>query len=134
VTMACMFLQFVSFHVVDIISLNSTPPFFPKLFVLFDKILCFLDLSKVYNFKFCIFVCPNFWKNTFGLNYMLNNALFDFFRYEKTHILLLHMKRYIVCVSRCCNARGSKKHESWMWGHMWNECDDWMWSVCGDWM
>jgi hypothetical protein len=29
-----------------------------------------LELSKVHDFNFCIFVCPNFWKDTFGLNYM----------------------------------------------------------------
>ncbi len=39
-------------------------------------IFCSLDLSKVYDFKFCIFVCPGFWKDTFGLNYMSKDALF----------------------------------------------------------
>jgi hypothetical protein len=28
-----------------------------------------LELSKVYDFNFRIFVCPSFWKDTFGLNY-----------------------------------------------------------------
>jgi hypothetical protein len=37
-----------------------------------------LDLSKVYDFKFHIFVHPIFGKDTFGLNYMLKDALFDF--------------------------------------------------------
>jgi len=37
----------------------------------------YLDLSKVYDFKFCIFVHPNFWKDTFGFNYMSKDALFD---------------------------------------------------------
>jgi hypothetical protein len=41
-------------------------------------IICSLDLSKVYDFKFCIFVHPDFLKDTFGLNHMSKDALFDF--------------------------------------------------------
>jgi hypothetical protein len=36
-----------------------------------------VDLSKVYDFKCHIFVHPNFWKDTFGFNYMSKDALFD---------------------------------------------------------
>jgi hypothetical protein len=43
-----------------------------------------LDLSKVYDFKFHIFLSPNFWKDTFGLNYMSKDVLFDF--HKKNHI------------------------------------------------
>jgi hypothetical protein len=37
-----------------------------------------LNLSRVYDFKYRIFVHPNFWKDTFGLNYTAKDALFDF--------------------------------------------------------
>jgi hypothetical protein len=82
----CLFNLWV-FHVVDLISLNSSPlfPLYPKLFVLFDKILCYLDLSRVHDFKLRIFVHPTFWKDTFGLSYMSRDTLFDFFN-MKRHI------------------------------------------------
>jgi hypothetical protein len=38
-------------------------------------IICSLDLSRAYDFKFPIFVCLNFWK---GLNYTSKDALFGF--------------------------------------------------------
>jgi hypothetical protein len=52
-----------------------------------------MDLSKVYGFKPCIFMCPNFFrykktyfglncickKTFFGLNYIWKDTLFDFF-------------------------------------------------------
>jgi len=53
-------------------TLKPTPP--PPQFA------CFLDLSKVYGFKPCIFVHPNFLK------------------YKKTHFLLLHTKKYICLI------------------------------------
>ncbi len=41
-----------------------------------------LDLSIIYDFKFHIFVCPN-WKDTFGFNYISKDALFDFHFFQK---------------------------------------------------
>jgi hypothetical protein len=42
-----------------------------------------MDLSKVYDFKFHIFVCFYFFKDTFGLNYMSKDALFHFEQQHK---------------------------------------------------
>jgi hypothetical protein len=39
-----------------------------------------MDLSRVYDFRFCIFVHPNFWIDTFGLNYMSKDAMFEWWR------------------------------------------------------
>jgi len=45
-------------------------------------VFCYLDLSKVYDFKFRIFVRPNFLKDTFGPNYMSKDTLFDFYIFQ----------------------------------------------------
>jgi hypothetical protein len=83
------------FHVVDFKSLTPPrPPPFPPLleiFVFFDKVLCYLDLSRIYDFEFRIScVHPNFWKYTFGFNYMSRDTLFDFFN-MKRHIFYYYI-------------------------------------------
>ncbi len=81
-------LQYSSFNTCLAISFQSAYCCFSSMHIqllLFDTLVappfqcCFLDLSKVYGFKPHIFVCPNF-------------------LYEKTHLLLLHMKRCIVWI------------------------------------
>jgi hypothetical protein len=58
----------------------------------------------IYDYMFFRFI-QSLWLQTMYI------CVPSFFKYEKTHLLILRMKRHIVCVSMCCNMRENEKHE-----------------------
>jgi hypothetical protein len=51
----------------------------------------YLDLFRVYDFNFHIFVRPNFFKDTFGFNYMSKDAFFHLKQQCQATITTIHI-------------------------------------------
>jgi hypothetical protein len=68
-----------------------------------------IELAKANFFEFMRHVLWIYLE--FMISSFVYLCTFFFLTYKKTHLLLLHMKRYIICVSGRCNAWKSKKHE-----------------------